>query len=133
MRPRERREAGEQDLFRSRLDAILVTPDAFFTSRAVQFATLTASDKIPAAYAYRDIVAAGGLMSYGIDIADTFRPVGAYAGSILKGEKAADLPVLQSTKFEFVINLKTAKALPQKQTKKADIGCVFMSPRPDQR
>jgi putative ABC transport system substrate-binding protein len=98
-------------LARQRLDAIFVAPDAFFTSRAVQFATLTASDRIPAAFANRDIVTAGGLMSYGTDIADTFRQVGVYAGSILKGEKPADLPVLQSTKFEFVINLKTAKAL----------------------
>ena len=98
-------------LARQRLDAIFVAPDAFFTSRAVQFATLTAIDRIPAAFANRDIVTAGGLMSYGTDIADTFRQVGVYAGSILKGEKPADLPVLQSTKFEFVINLKTAKAL----------------------
>src|SRR5580704_691965 len=98
-------------LARQQLDAVFVAPDAFFTSRAVQFATLTAIDRIPAAFANRDIVTAGGLMSYGTDIADTFRQVGVYAGSILKGEKPADLPVLQSTKFEFVINLKTAKAL----------------------
>jgi ABC-type uncharacterized transport system substrate-binding protein len=98
-------------LARQQLDAIFVAPDAFFTSRAVQFATLTASERIPAAYANRDIVAAGGLMSYGTDIADTFRQVGVYACTILKGAKPADLPVLQSTKFEFVINLKTAKAL----------------------
>ena len=77
----------------------------------MQFATLTARDRIPAAYAARDIVAAGGLMSYGTDFADTFRQVGVYTGSILKGAKPADLPVLQSTKFEFVINLQTARAL----------------------
>ena len=104
-------DASFATLARQRLDAIFVAPDAFFTSRAMQFATLTASDRIPAAYANRDIVAAGGLMSYGTDIADTFRQVGVYACTILKGEKPADLPVVQSTKFEFVINLKTAKAL----------------------
>jgi putative ABC transport system substrate-binding protein len=98
-------------LARQRLDAIFVAPDAFFTSRREQFATLSARDMIPATYANRDIVEAGGLMSYGTDIADTFRQVGVYSGNILKGAKPADLPVLQSTKFEFVINLKTAKAL----------------------
>jgi ABC-type uncharacterized transport system substrate-binding protein len=79
--------------------------------RAVQFATLTARDRIPATFANPDNVAAGGLMSYGTDVADTFRQVGVYTGSILKGTKAADLPVLQSTKFEFAINLQTARAL----------------------
>ena len=98
-------------LARERPDALFVAPDAFFTSRRVQFATLTARDRIPAAYANRDFVAAGGLMSYGTDLADMFRQVGVYTGNILKGAKPADLPVLQSTKFEFVINLQTARAL----------------------
>ncbi len=96
---------------RERSDALFVAPDAFFASRAVQFATLTTRDKIPAVYATREYVAAGGLMSYGTDVADSFRQVGVYTGSILKGTKPADLPVLQSTKFEFVINLQTARAL----------------------
>jgi putative ABC transport system substrate-binding protein len=82
-----------------------------FNSRGVQFATLTARDRIPAAYESRNIVAVGGLMSYGTDIADMLRQVGVYTGSILKGANPADLPVLQSTKFEFAINLQTARAL----------------------
>jgi putative tryptophan/tyrosine transport system substrate-binding protein len=96
---------------RERADALFVAPDGFFTSRAVQFATLTVLNRIPATYPNRDYVAAGGLMSYGTDIADSFRQVGVYTGRILKGAKPADLPVLQSTKFEFVINVQTARAL----------------------
>jgi len=92
-------------------DALFVGSDAFFTSRRGQFATLTAVNKIPAAYANRDFVEAGGLMSYGTDIADMFHQVGVYTAKVLKGAKPADLPVLQSTKFEFVINLQTARAL----------------------
>jgi putative ABC transport system substrate-binding protein len=96
---------------RERPDALLVAGDAFFTSRRVQFATLTARDRIPATYGTRDIVAAGGLMSYGTDFGERYRQVGVYTGRILKGAKPADLPVMQSTKFEFVINLQTARAL----------------------
>jgi len=98
-------------LARDRIDALFVTPDPFFISQRDQFATLTARYRIPAAYSTRDDVEAGGLMSYGTDNQEMYRQVGIYTGQILKGAKPADLPVLQSTKFEFLINLKTAKAL----------------------
>ena len=98
-------------LARERPDALFVAGDAFFISRRVQFATLTARDRIPATYSVREHVAVGGLMSYGTDLADAFRQVGVYTGNILKGAKPADLPVMQSTKFEFVINLQTARTL----------------------
>jgi ABC-type uncharacterized transport system substrate-binding protein len=98
-------------LERERPDALFVSGDAFFASRAVQFATLTARGRIPATYSLRDYVAAGGLMSYGTDFTDSFRQVGVYTGKILKGAKPVDLPVVQSTKFEFVINLQTARSL----------------------
>jgi ABC-type uncharacterized transport system substrate-binding protein len=96
---------------RDRPDALFVAPDGFLTSRSVQFATLTARHGIPACYTSRDAVSVGGLMSYGTDLADMYRQVGVYAGSILKGAKPADLAVLQPTKFEFVLNLQTARAL----------------------
>jgi putative ABC transport system substrate-binding protein len=96
---------------RERPDALFVAGDALFLDRRVQFATLTARDRIPAAYSVRELVEAGGLMSYGTDLADQFRQIGVYTGRILKGAKPADLPVLQFSKFEFVINLQTARAL----------------------
>jgi putative tryptophan/tyrosine transport system substrate-binding protein len=98
-------------LARERPDALFVAGDAFFVSRAVQFSTLTARERIPATYSLRDYAKAGGLMSYGTDLADVSRQVGVYTGRILKGAKPADLPVVQSTKFEFVINMQTARAL----------------------
>ena len=104
-------EAAFATLVRERADALHVAGDVFFTSRRVQFATLAASYRIPATYPSREAVEAGGLMAYAADRPDMYRRVGAYTGQILKGAKPADLPVLQSTKFEFVINLQTARAL----------------------
>jgi putative ABC transport system substrate-binding protein len=98
-------------LSREHADALFVAGDAFFVSRRGQLATLTASNKIPSSYSVRDFVAAGGLMSYGADIAYMFYQVGLYTGRVLQGTKPADMPVLQSTKFEFAINLQTARAL----------------------
>jgi putative ABC transport system substrate-binding protein len=96
---------------RERPDALFVSGDAFFLSRAVQFATLTARHAIPATYPNRRVVEVGGLMSYGTDFPEAFRQVGVYTGKILKGAKPTDLPVTQSTKFELVINLQTARSL----------------------
>ena len=98
-------------LSRDHRDALFVAADSFFTSRRVQFATLAAANKIPVIYSNRDPVDVGGLMSYGVDLADAFHQVGLYTGQILRGTKPADLPVMQSTKFELVINLPTARAL----------------------
>jgi ABC-type uncharacterized transport system substrate-binding protein len=96
---------------RERAQALFIAGEAFFSIRRMQLATLTARDRIPASYAGREGAEAGLLMSYGTNIVDMARQVGVYTGSILKGAKPANLPVLQSTKFEFVINLQTARAL----------------------
>ena len=96
---------------RDRAEFLHVAGDVFFTSRRVQLATLAATNRIPTSYPSREAVETGGLMAYAADRPDMYRQVGAYTGQILKGAKPADLPVLQSTKFEFVINLQTARAL----------------------
>ena len=96
---------------RERSDALFIASEGFFASRASQFATLAVRDRIPASFATSEMVEAGLLMSYGVDLADTFRQVGNYVGRILKGEKPADLPVQQSTTFQFAINMRTVKAL----------------------
>ena len=94
-----------------RPDALFVAADAFFNSRGAQFATLTARERIASAFSDRAMVAAGGLMSYGADLAEIAHQVGLYTGNILKGAKPADMPVQQSTKFNFAINLQTARVL----------------------
>jgi putative tryptophan/tyrosine transport system substrate-binding protein len=98
-------------LVKNRVDALLVGNDSFFTMRRDQLAALAARYSLPAIYSFPEFTAAGGLMSYGIDLADTYRQLGNYTGQVLKGAKPADLPVLQPSKFKFVVNLKTAKAL----------------------
>jgi putative tryptophan/tyrosine transport system substrate-binding protein len=104
-------DAAFATLAREHPDALLVAADAFFVSQRMQFATLMARNRIPAAYSVRELAAAGGLMSYGTDLADMIHQVGVYTGSILKGAKPSEMPVLQPTKFDFVINLQTARAL----------------------
>jgi putative ABC transport system substrate-binding protein len=92
------------------VDALVVGPSALINSRRVQITTLAAYHRVPAIYTLREFIEVGGLMSYGASITDAQRQAGIYAGRILKGQKTADLPVMQSTKFEFAINLNTAKA-----------------------
>jgi len=104
-------DAAFASLTRQRVDALVTGGDALFTSGRERLVALAAQHAIPTAYFGRESATAGGLMSYGADLTDTFRHAGRYAGRILKGEKPADLPVLLPTKFELVINLKTAKTL----------------------
>jgi putative ABC transport system substrate-binding protein len=104
-------EGAFETLARERPDALFVGPDAFFTDRRVQLVNLSSRHAIPTAYGDRDFAEAGGLMSYGASVTDTYRQVGAYAGRIVKGAKPADLPVVQASKFELVINHPTARML----------------------
>ncbi len=98
-------------LVQKRADALLVSAEPLFRDRRIQLLTLAARHTVPAMYPTRDYAEAGGLMSYGSNFTDVVRQSGIYAGRILKGEKPADMPVSQATKFEFVINLQTAKTL----------------------
>jgi len=98
-------------LVQQRADALLVANDVFFTNRREQMVTLAARHSVPAIYAFRQFAESGGLMSYSTNLIEVYRQIGLYVGRVLKGEKPADLPVVQPTKFELVINLKTAKTL----------------------
>ena len=98
-------------LVQNRAEALLIAPDALFTSRRAQLATLSLRHAVPSTHVIREFAEAGGLMSYGPNLANAYQQTGIYTGRILKGEKPADLPVAQPIKFELVINLKTAKVL----------------------
>jgi len=104
-------EAAFGTLARNKPGALLVSPDGFLFNRRVQLATLATRHAIPAVYTLREYAEAGGLMSYGTSLTEVYRQIGLYTGLILKGTKPADLPVVQSTKFELVINLPSASAL----------------------
>jgi putative tryptophan/tyrosine transport system substrate-binding protein len=104
-------DAAFANLTKLQVGAVVLGAGTLFTRQTQQVVTLAARHALPTFYQYREYVAAGGLISYGASLADSYRQTGVYTGRILKGEKPADLPVLQPTKFELVINLKTAKAL----------------------
>jgi len=99
------------DALRRRAGAVLISPDPLFTNRPAQLAILAARHAMPTIYAFREFAEVGGLMSYGASQTEAYRQAGTYTGRVLKGEKPADLPILQATKFEFVVNMRTAEAL----------------------
>ena len=103
--------AAFSTLARDRPDALFVSPDPFFLGRRVQLATQAARHAIPTSFSTRDFPEAGGLMSYGTNIIDALRQAGVYTGQVLKGAKPVDMPVVQATKFELVINVETARIL----------------------
>jgi putative ABC transport system substrate-binding protein len=104
-------DAAFASIVQQRIDALLVQNDAYLNSRRDQIIALAARHRIPAIYAYREHIQAGGLISYGTNVTEMYRPAGVYVGRILKGTKPAELPVLQPSKFELGVNLRTAKAL----------------------
>jgi putative ABC transport system substrate-binding protein len=104
-------DAAFEGVAQRKIAALQVTADPFFDTRRAKIVTLAAQHKLPTIYHFREYVVDGGLTSYGIDFADLYRQVGVYTGRILKGEKPADLPVVEPTKFQFLINLKTAKSI----------------------
>jgi len=104
-------DAAFANLAQQQVDALLIPPDAFLLERREQLVALAARYAVPTVYFERDFVVDGGLISYGVPLSDSYHQAGIYAGRILRGAKAADLPIVQATKFELVINLKTAKAL----------------------
>jgi putative ABC transport system substrate-binding protein len=104
-------DAAFESIAQNHIPALVMAGDPFFNSRRDKLVALAARNALPSMYSFRDYAVVGGLMSYGIDLPDVYRQIGVYVGRILKGAKPADMPVEQPTKFEFVINLKTAKAL----------------------
>src|SRR5262245_19197287 len=104
-------DAAFANLAREQIDGLFVSPDPFFNSRRVHLAVLAARHAVPTTYAGRDYAEAGGLLSYGSNVTEAWRQLGVYAGRLLKGANAADLPVMQASKFELVINASTARTL----------------------
>jgi putative ABC transport system substrate-binding protein len=104
-------DAAFAGMVKQRVEALLVPTSPYFITRAQEIVNLAARHSLPAIYGRRNFAAAGGLISYGDNVTESYRQIGVYAGRILKGEKAAELPVVQTTKIELVINLKAAKTL----------------------